>query len=92
MVIIGMGTDLVRVSRIAGVLGRFGERFLRRTYHPSEIEQYRTRAEGNRQRGVEYLASRWAIKEAAYKVLSGRTGIRVPFPEIVSRSSTTGTG
>lgn len=84
MVIVGVGNDLVHIPRIARVLKRFNERFLQRVLHESEIQVYHSRAKGNEARGIEYLASRWAIKEASYKVLSGQTGVRVQFPDIVS--------
>ena len=35
-VILGFGTDLISVSRIAQVYERHPERFLQRTYHPTE--------------------------------------------------------
>ena len=60
------GVDLIEISRIAGVLERYGSRFLRRIYTPGEIDYCRGRPPN--------LAARFAAKEAAMKALS--TGIR----------------
>jgi holo-[acyl-carrier protein] synthase len=70
-VIVGVGFDLVDVARVGRSVERFGDRFLRRIYHPRELEQTR----GDR---VQYLAARFAVKEAAFKALgTGRAaGVR----------------
>ncbi|MEZ4649208.1 MAG: holo-ACP synthase [Candidatus Eisenbacteria bacterium] len=60
--IVGIGIDIIEVSRVRGVLERHGDRFLRRIYSPEEIENVR----GNRD---QYLAARFAAKEAAFKAL-----------------------
>lgn len=60
------GVDLIEIPRIAGVLDRYGSRFLRRVFTPGEIDYCRGRAPN--------LAARFAAKEAAMKALS--TGIR----------------
>jgi holo-[acyl-carrier protein] synthase len=61
-VVVGLGLDLVEVDRVGRATDRFGDRFLRRIYHPRELEQTR----GDR---VQYLASRFAVKEALFKAL-----------------------
>jgi holo-[acyl-carrier protein] synthase len=61
-VIVGVGVDLVEVDRVGRSADRFGDRFLKRIYHPRELEQTR----GDR---VQYLASRFAVKEALFKAL-----------------------
>lgn len=69
--IIGIGTDLCDIGRIAEALDRFGERFTHRLYTPQE----RMRAE---RRGPEARAARYAqmfaAKEACSKALG--TGFR----------------
>lgn len=60
------GVDLIEIPRIAGVLERYGERFLGRIYTPGEIEYCRGRPAN--------LAARFAAKEAAMKALG--TGTR----------------
>jgi len=60
-----VGIDLVQISRIAGSLEAFGERFLRRVFTAGEIAY----ARANPARMVERLAARFAAKEAAKKAL-----------------------
>jgi len=67
--IIGIGSDLCDVRRIAAVLERHGERFLGRIFTPAE----RAKAE-NRANTVETYAKRFAAKEACAKALG--TGLR----------------
>jgi holo-[acyl-carrier protein] synthase len=67
--IIGLGSDLVDVRRIARSIERYGERFLNRIYTPVE----RAKAEGRANR-VETYAKRFAAKEACSKALG--TGFR----------------
>jgi holo-[acyl-carrier protein] synthase len=70
--IVGIGTDVVSIERIAGVLERHGERFVRRVLTPPE----RARYERTRQK-ASHLAKRWAAKEAFAKAIG--TGIHPPF-------------
>jgi holo-[acyl-carrier protein] synthase len=60
--VVGVGMDLIEVERVGESARRFGDRFLRRIYHPRELEQTR----GTR---VQYLAARFAVKEALMKAL-----------------------
>jgi len=59
-----VGIDLVQVSRIAGSLAAFGDRFLTRIYTPTEL--------GYARNEPERLAARFAAKEAVVKVLRPR--------------------
>jgi holo-[acyl-carrier protein] synthase len=67
--IIGLGSDIVDVRRIARVLERHGERFLGRVFTAAE----RAKAERRANR-VETYAKRFAAKEACAKALG--TGFR----------------
>jgi holo-[acyl-carrier protein] synthase len=60
------GVDLIEIDRVAGVLERYGDRFLRRIFTPGEIAYCRGRAPN--------LAARFAAKEAVMKSLG--TGFR----------------
>lgn len=62
--IFGIGTDVVRIERIAAVYERFGEHFLDRLLLPQE----RVAFDGNR-RPARFLAMRFAAKEAIVKAL-----------------------
>ena len=68
--IIGIGTDLANIDRIAGTLERFGDRFRNRVF--TEVEQ--RKAERRRDVAGTY-AKRWAAKEACSKALG--TGLRM---------------
>lgn len=62
--IVGIGTDIVEIERVARLLARYGERFLRRVF--TEVEEaYAARSA----RTAERLAGRFAVKEAALKAL-----------------------
>ena len=67
--IIGIGSDLSDIRRVAETLERFGERFTNRIF--TEIE--RTRSERKPDRASSY-AKRFAAKEACAKALG--TGMR----------------
>jgi holo-[acyl-carrier protein] synthase len=67
--IIGIGSDITDVRRVAKVIERHGERFLGRVF--TEIE--RSKAERRKNR-VETYAKRFAAKEACAKALG--TGMR----------------
>lgn len=68
--ILGVGTDLANIDRIAGVLERHGDRFRNRVF--TEIEQ--RKAERRKDIAGTY-AKRWAAKEACSKALG--TGLRM---------------
>jgi holo-[acyl-carrier protein] synthase len=64
--VLSTGIDIVEIDRIAAVLARHGERFLRRVFTEAEVRYCRGR--------VPELAARFAAKEAASKALG--TGMR----------------
>ncbi|MEM1130808.1 MAG: holo-ACP synthase [Pseudomonadota bacterium] len=68
--IIGIGTDLANIERIAHTLERFGDRFRNRVF--TDVEQ----AKAERRADVAgTYAKRWAAKEACSKALG--TGLRM---------------
>lgn len=67
--IIGIGSDLIDIDRIARTLDRFGDRFIQRIYTPHEIARAERRADR-----VATYAKRYAAKEACAKALG--TGFR----------------
>ena len=73
MNVVAHGIDLVDCRRLAEVVARHGDRFLRRIFTPDELAYCR----GHR-RETEHLAGRFAVKEAVLKVLGTgwRNGIR----------------
>jgi len=68
--ILGIGTDLANIDRIAGTLERFGDRFRNRVF--TEVEQAKAERRAD---VVGTYAKRWAAKEACSKALG--TGLRM---------------
>ncbi len=67
--IFGIGTDLCDIRRIAATLERRGERFPEKVLGPHEIAVYRARSAKVAARGLSYLATRFAAKEAFSKAI-----------------------
>jgi holo-[acyl-carrier protein] synthase len=74
--VVGLGTDLCEIERIAGVLERHGERFAEKVLGPDELKLFRARRARSESRGIAFLATRFAAKEAFSKALG--TGMRMP--------------
>jgi len=74
--IYGVGTDICDMRRMRRTVERRGERFALRVLGPHEIEVWRDRSDKLEARGVHYLASRFAAKEAFSKAIG--TGMRMP--------------
>ena len=62
--IVGLGTDIIEVVRIAQMIERHGEHFLHRVYTDDEILYCQRRKES-----YQHFAGRWAAKEAVMKTL-----------------------
>jgi holo-[acyl-carrier protein] synthase len=71
--IIGIGSDLIDIRRIAKVMERHGERFLDRIFTDAERAKAERRAKSEKMVVATY-AKRFAAKEACSKALG--TGIR----------------
>jgi len=68
--ILGIGTDLANIDRIARVLERHGDRFRNRVFTATEQAKAERRADA-----AGTYAKRWAAKEACSKALG--TGLRM---------------
>ena len=75
--ILGIGTDIVEIQRVAASLQRFGNTFRKRVFTPAEREEARLRNEA-----AGFYAGRWAAKEAAAKALGCGIGEQCAFTEI----------
>lgn len=71
MMIFGIGTDIVEVSRIEASIAQFGDDFAKRILADSEFSSYQ-----QSQIKPRFLAKRFAAKEAFSKALG--TGLRAP--------------
>lgn len=82
--IIGLGTDICQIERVARYVERYGERFTRRCFTPQEIT-YCMRHANN----AEQFAARIAAKEAAAKALGTgwRMGVHWKCFEVASQPS-----
>jgi holo-[acyl-carrier protein] synthase len=74
--IYGIGTDIIQISRIEEALGRHGDRFAEKILGREELDKYHRRKSKVEARGVRFLASRFAAKEAFSKAIG--LGMRVP--------------
>ncbi|MGC8917352.1 MAG: holo-ACP synthase [Thermoanaerobaculum sp.] len=72
--IVGLGLDLVEVSRVAAALSRHGQRFLARVFNPGEVL---------RPHDPQHVAGLFAAKEAALKALGTGWGRGVGFHHVV---------
>ena len=75
MAILGLGIDVVEISRFEEAVAR-SPRFLERVFTP-----------GERERSTASLAARWAAKEALAKALSSPGGLNWQDAEVVSEAS-----
>ncbi|GGC98646.1 holo-ACP synthase [Undibacterium terreum] len=74
--IYGIGTDIIQISRIEAALARNGERFAEKILGVEELEKYRRRKAKVEARGIRFLATRFAAKEAFSKAIG--MGMRMP--------------
>ena len=74
--IYGIGTDICKIPRIEAALARHGERFAQKILGPQELEKFRARSAKHAARGVRFLATRFAAKEAFSKAIG--LGLRMP--------------
>ncbi|NYT61377.1 holo-ACP synthase [Alcaligenaceae bacterium] len=82
--IAGIGVDLLRVDRIEQVFARHGQKFIRRILGPEEIEKFQRRYQRDPRRGIRFLATRFAAKEAFSKAI----GLGMHSPMAWSRMQT----
>ena len=73
-----IGIDIVEIERIRGMLEKYGEHFLEKVFAPAEIGYAR-----GRKRREEFLAGRFAAKEAFMKAW----GKKLVFREIEVNSN-----
>ncbi|HWT70820.1 MAG TPA: holo-ACP synthase [Oxalicibacterium sp.] len=74
--IYGIGTDIIQISRIEAALQRYGDRFAERILGPQELEKFHRRRSRVEARGLRFLATRFAAKEAFSKAIG--LGIHMP--------------
>ena len=83
--ILGIGTDLANIDRIAGTLARFGDRFRNRVFTPTELARAARRRD---EAGT--LAKRWAAKEACSKALGTGLAMGIAWKDMAVTNLPTG--
>ncbi|MFO7915063.1 MAG: holo-ACP synthase [Candidatus Krumholzibacteriales bacterium] len=73
----GIGTDITSISRIEGLIERYGGRFLERVFSGEEIEKGR-----KLRRPAAFFAGRFAAREAFLKALGAGIGSGIPLKEL----------
>jgi len=74
--LIGVGNDLLHIERMAKTYERTGGRIAQRILGPQEYQVFLARKERNSKRGLAYLCTRFAAKEAFSKGIG--LGMRYP--------------
>ena len=74
--IAGIGTDLLKIDRLKAAYQRTNGRLAERILGPDEMQVFRGRLARNESRGMAYLATRFAAKEAFSKAIG--LGMRSP--------------
>ena len=74
--IASIGVDLLRIDRIERALAKRGERFAAKILGPEEMTKFRARSARDPARGIRFLATRFAAKEAFSKAIG--LGMRMP--------------
>lgn len=81
MVVIGLGVDIIQISRFAklltksgGINSKFTDRFVSRILHPlKELPEFeRLRKEASIDPCIRYISGSWAAKEALFKTLDAK--------------------
>ncbi len=86
----GIGIDLVELSRIEALQGKWDDPFFRIIFTERERAEAMARLkESGPQAAVRYFAGRFAIKEAVVKALNAE-GVVVEFPQIETLTAKTG--
>lgn len=83
--ILGIGTDLANIDRIAGTLDRFGDRFRNRVFTETELAKAARRKD---EAGT--LAKRWAAKEACSKALGTGLAMGISWKDMAVSNLRTG--
>jgi holo-[acyl-carrier protein] synthase len=83
--VLGIGIDLVEVSRIEQAVQRFGSRFIERVLHPEEMAYCRAQKNPG-----PFIAARFAAKEAVSKALGTGIGAELGWQDIVVKRLSSG--
>lgn len=88
--IIGIGTDLASIDRIARTLLEHGDRFIQRCFAPEESARVEEKSKGNETLRAAGYAKRWAAKEACAKALGSGFRDQVFLKDIIVQNDAAG--
>jgi len=79
--IFGIGIDIVEIERISSSIEKLGDAFAKKVLHPNELKNYLAT-----KRQAQYLAKRFAAKEAFAKAIGTGIveGVTLPRIEIIN--------
>jgi len=80
-----MGTDIVEISRIRGLLKKNSSVFLEKVFTSGELRESKLK-----KNSAEYLAGRWAVKEAVSKALGCGIGSDCSWKDISTTNDSKG--
>ena len=83
--ILGMGVDIIEVTRVAASVERFGDRFLKRILHPDEIAYCRSHKSP-----APFIAARFAANEAISKAFGTGIGAKLGWHDMEVKRKETG--
>lgn len=78
----GLGCDLLDAARVDALLNDHGERFVQRILTDAERSEFERRGGAQSRRGVLYLATRYAAKEALAKAWGTGIGKELSFQDV----------
>ncbi|MEI8634105.1 holo-ACP synthase [Vibrio sp. PP-XX7] len=85
MAVVGFGTDIVEIDRIAHVLSRHGDAFAQRILTEDELRIY-----AQSRRPERFLSKRFASKEAASKALGTGIAQGISFHDFIVQNDSQG--
>lgn len=80
--IIGLGTDIVNIERIAGLLEKSGDKFKKKSFTAHEIESANRYGIENKRAISAHFAKRFAAKEAFSKAIGTGFGKYLSFSDV----------
>lgn len=80
--ILGLGCDILEVSRLEGLLRKGRDVFIKRVLTPTEIDEYERRSDKSAIRGTLFVATRYCAKEAFSKAMGTGVGAQFSFQDL----------
>ena len=83
--IVGLGLDIINISRMENTLNKFGKRFKNRVFTKAENKNASLRKDS-----IGYYANRWAVKEAFFKAVGLGTFSGIGWKDIETNNISSG--